>query len=449
MGIFVRKNLYCRAVKLSLPAFCRISLKINYSLLYNDIWKISKKEFTVADLLWGRVYYKEHFAGYLREEPGERMSFAYDQSYLDSGNPAIAHTLPLREEPHFSSSGLHPFFDNLVAEGWLEEAQSRFLGKRSATRFELLLAFGSDCAGAVSVTDPEPVAFTETLADLSDPKELAVLTSRASLSGVQPKLALVQRGGKYHPAAVGELSTHIAKFPSRNHDDLVLNEYLTMLAFKTLLPKEDIVDLHIGTIEGSSEEALIIKRFDRGPNGERFHFEEFNQLLNIPSRAKYDGAHKDMAEFMRHTKGCIPTEIYRLYQRILAGILLGNTDMHLKNFAMFHTGDGLRLTPSYDQVAAALYAYDTMALAISGAKDLRITDLKPKSLIRMGEEFQLSEAAIRMAADELETNLDAAKEAVSDSGAGHGGLKDKLINFMEKRWNGTFALIGKSLSKKP
>lgn len=125
--------------------------------------------------------------------------------------------------------------------------------------------------------------------------------------------------------------------PSRNHDGLVLNEYLTMLSFKALLTKEDIVNFHIGTIEGSSEEALNIKRFDRGSEGERFHFEKFNQLLGIPSRAKYDRAHKDMAAFMRQSKECISTEIYRLYQRILSGILVGNTDMHLKKFAMFHT----------------------------------------------------------------------------------------------------------------
>jgi len=65
----------------------------------------------VADLLWGRAYYKEYFAGFLREEPGERTSFAYDATYLDSSNPAIAHTLPKREQPYISESGLPSFFD--------------------------------------------------------------------------------------------------------------------------------------------------------------------------------------------------------------------------------------------------------------------------------------------------------------------------------------------------
>ena len=155
-----------------------------------------------------------------------------------------------------------------------------------------------------------------------------------------------------------------------------------------------------------------------------------------------------MADFLRETEGCIPTEIYRLYLRILAGILVGNTDMHLKNFAMLHTDTGPRLTPSYDQVAAALYNYKTMALAIGGARDLPIGSIKPGSLIKMGEEFKLSKDALKMAVEELAGNIDAAKEAVHASNAGSAALKDQLINFMEKRWNGTFALIGKSLSKK-
>lgn len=109
----------------------------------------------MSKLLWGKVFYKEHFAGFLKEEPGKACTFAYDPSYLEALHPAIAHTLPLRQEAFISQNGLHPFFDNLVAEGWLEEAQTRLLGKRLISRFELLLAFGQDCAGAVSIVYPQ------------------------------------------------------------------------------------------------------------------------------------------------------------------------------------------------------------------------------------------------------------------------------------------------------
>jgi serine/threonine-protein kinase HipA len=401
----------------------------------------------MARLLWGKVYYKSDFAGYLHEEPGDRVTFTYDQSYIESNLPAIAYTLPLQQTPHISNNGLHPFFDNLVSEGWLEQAQTRLLGKRSVSRFELLLTFGFDCAGAVSVIDPEPFGLSQTMLDISDAKEMATLTSRASLSGVQPKLAILEQNGQYRPSKVNELSTHIAKFPSSEHPDILMNEYLTTRAFQALLPDDEVVELDIKEVQGIQEEALVIKRFDRKDNN-RIHFEEFNQLLNFKSQEKYDGAYKDMSDFIYISKDCIPAQSYILYRRIMAGILLGNTDMHLKNFSMFNLKKGYRLTPSYDQVAAALYQYKTLALDIHGAKDLRISNLKARNLIFLGEEFKLPKGAINMAAKQLSDNLEKAKDAIAESPYGINPLKNKLINFMEKRWNGTYDLIGQNLLKK-
>jgi serine/threonine-protein kinase HipA len=68
----------------------------------------------MAKLAWGNVYYKDSYAGRLEEQPGGRIVFTYDASYLDHKQPAIAHSLPLREQSYISESGLHPFFDNLV-----------------------------------------------------------------------------------------------------------------------------------------------------------------------------------------------------------------------------------------------------------------------------------------------------------------------------------------------
>lgn len=402
----------------------------------------------MANLLWGKVYYKEHFAGFLRQEPGEQTSFAYDGSYINAGHPAIAHTLPLQHELHISQAGLHSFFDNLVSEGWLEEAQMRLLGKRQVSRFELLLAFGQDLAGAVSVIDPEPAALSNALLETNDTKEMAVLAGRASLSGIQTKLVAKQMDGMLYPTKIGETSTHIIKFPSRYHDDLVINEYLTTLAFKELLPQDEVVELKVGEVQGFNEQALIIKRFDRNDQGGRIHFEEFNQLLNLKSQAKYNGAYKDMTDFIYHTKGCLPTEGYRIYQRILAGLLLSNTDMHFKNFAMFHTPAGLRLTPSYDQVAATLYQYKTVALAIYHVYDMKINELGPANVIKLGEEYNLKPAAIKMAVDSLAKYVEAAKQAISGAELGAPKIKDQLINMIGKRWNRIFSLIGKHLSKR-
>lgn len=69
-----------------------------------------------------------------------------------------------------------------------------------------------------------------------------------------------------------------------------------------------------------------------------------------------------------------------------------NTDMPLKNFTRFHTDSSLRLTPTYDQVAASLYNYKPFALTIAQSKDRPIGDLKGRPLALLGEESGLSVA---------------------------------------------------------
>src|SRR5450432_1799012 len=158
----------------------------------------------MAEALYGNVYFREAFAGTLREEPDGRYTFTYDPAYAGSGNPGVAHTLPLQHGPIYSTGGLHSYFDNLVAEGWLANAQMRALGLQPHNRFAGLLAFGHDCIGAVSVLDPrarkQPDLHTGTA------EEIAALASRASISGVQPKMLAVQTAAGYRPA--GTRSQH-------------------------------------------------------------------------------------------------------------------------------------------------------------------------------------------------------------------------------------------------
>jgi serine/threonine-protein kinase HipA len=401
----------------------------------------------MATTLWGKVYYEDQYTGVLQQEPGGRCVFTYDAAYVETGSPVISHTLPLQEAPYHSEGGLHPFFDNLVAEGWLRNAQARALGVRPDDRFALLLAFGRDCAGAVSVIDPEPARELEL--DPTDEKTLAALTARASLSGIQPKLTVVRGPRGYRPAQANELSTYIAKLPSGQLPEIIALEWLTTEAVRRLLPEEPIAEMEVTTIGNLIGEALVIRRFDRTPDGRRLHFEDFNQLLGKSSEDKYEGKYEDMADFIRATPGCIPAEAERLYRRVLACLLVGNTDAHLKNFAMFHADGGLRLTPCYDLVASAFYSqFDTVALALAGARDLRLAALQPKHVVALREGYGLPPGAIRLAVEDLGKRLDAAKTAIAEAGIGPASLRDGLIDLMEKRWNGTFASTGQLLSRR-
>jgi serine/threonine-protein kinase HipA len=402
----------------------------------------------MATSLWGKVYLHDVYAGRLEEEPGGRCTFTYDRSYVDAEGPALAHALPVRAEPFRSEAGLHPFFDNLVAEGWLQEAQARALGVARDNRFALLLGFGHDLAGAISVEDPDPPRRRPL--DPEDKATVAALLGRASLSGVQRKLLVVRSGRSYRPVAGDELSTHIAKLSSDAHADLVELEYLTTEAVRALLPDDDVVEMSIARLPAVDEDALFIRRFDRTSTGKRVHFEEFNQLLGRRAGAdKYDGAYEDMARFILESSSCVPAEAYRLARRILACLLVGNTDAHFKNFAMLHQRDGLRLTPAYDLVAASHYRrYQTIALSVGGARDLAIGKLQPKHLAKLMEGFGLRAAVAETVLSELAARLPRALHAVSSSNVGDKGLRDSLQSRMEKRWNGSFASTGRYLSKR-
>jgi len=398
--------------------------------------------------LWGKVYYKGTFAGILRQEPGERCVFTYDENYLKSPLPGISYTLPLRAEPHLSECGLHPFFDNLCAEGWLKNAQTRALGLRRDDRFSLLLAFGTDLAGAVSVIDPNP-AGTMTI-DYSDPQSIAALVAKASLSGVQPKLGAIKDDRVFRTTERGERARYIGKLPSATLPDILELEYITMRACATLLPNDMIAEATLAPLQGVSEMALFIKRFDRTDGGHQIHFEEFNQLLGHRSENKYDACYEHMADFIIQNRNiCMRIECDTLFRRIMACILVGNTDAHLKNFAMEHTDSGLRLTPCYDLVATACHPeFQTLALGIGGSKAMHIGSIRSKHITRMGKLFGLPNSAIMLAVNDFDNRLDKVHSAINASNNVNSLVKEKLHRQIKKRWNGTFRSIGTYLSKK-
>jgi serine/threonine-protein kinase HipA len=402
----------------------------------------------MASLLWGNIYFKDLYAGRLQQEPGNRYSFTYDVDYINAGNSQIAYTLPISEKPIISENGLPPFFDNLVAEGWFKNAQAKVLGVDPNDSFALLLGFGYDLAGAVSIIDPDPIPRRNLSHE--DKVTKAALIGRASLPGVQRKLLLVQEGKSYRPVKYNELSTHIAKLPSDNLAELIELEFITTLVVSKLLHDDSVVEMEIvDNIDSIKERALVIRRFDRRPSGEKIHFEEFNQLLGHRSFDKYKGSYEDMAQFIYGNPNCIISDVYKLFRRVLVCLLVGNTDAHLKNFAMLYSRDGLRLTPSYDQLGAAFYKqYQSIALKINGVEDFKIGKLLPKHILRLGRDFDFNEKVIITAVEDIGKNLNKALEAIENSNVGSKELKNRVIEIMEKRWNGTFTLIGQLLLKK-
>ncbi|MGO8932123.1 MAG: type II toxin-antitoxin system HipA family toxin [Terracidiphilus sp.] len=397
----------------------------------------------MAELLYGYVYFKDRLAGTISQESGERCSFIYDAEFLSRRAEAISITLPLRSEPYVYQGRLHPFFDNLLAEGREAMVQARWLGVPVEDRFARLLAFGEDCIGAVSVRDPKPRAATGEPPE--DPAELAALNSRASISGVQSKLLVVETEDGFRPARAGELSTHIAKVPSGNHPQIVPLEFLTTEAARELLPDDEIVQVQIAPIPRIVDEALMVRRFDRpvkhGAIGKR-HFEEFNQILNQIGDDKYKGNYGDMARVLRENPRCALFDVDRLFRRILVCILLGNNDAHLKNFALLYDEDQLRLSPFYDLLAVAFYEdYSQTGMALKlgpGTNPTTLAGIGAVHLRALATSFSLREAALREAVHDLGRRMARAEETIRNAAHGTTELRNQLADYVRKRWNGTF-----------
>jgi serine/threonine-protein kinase HipA len=79
------------------------------------------------------------------------FGFQYLESWLQSTAPmAVSLTLPLRPEPYLTRY-LHPFFQNLLPEGWLLELATNKLKISKDDPFGLLMATCADCVGAAEV----------------------------------------------------------------------------------------------------------------------------------------------------------------------------------------------------------------------------------------------------------------------------------------------------------
>lgn len=90
------------------------------------------------------------------EEIDGTTTFAYSPDWLQRQDAVpISLTMPLRSEPYVSK-GLHPFFENLLPEGWLLEVSSKKLKISKDDAFGLLLSTCGDCIGAVEIESQDP-----------------------------------------------------------------------------------------------------------------------------------------------------------------------------------------------------------------------------------------------------------------------------------------------------
>jgi serine/threonine-protein kinase HipA len=114
-----------------------------------------------------------------------------------------------------------------------------------------------------------------------------------------------------------------------------------------------------------------VERFDRSPDGTRIHMEDFAQVFGLFPENKYKSvSYANIARVLWAETGEVGT--YEFIRRITFSVLIGNADMHLKNWSLLYPDTRSPvLSPAYDFVSTLPYIpNDTLALTLGGSRDL-------------------------------------------------------------------------------
>jgi len=342
----------------------------------------------MADISVLEVRLYDEPIGTLTRVEGDRTIFAFNEEYV---NDPQRPTLGLRFKDAYGElitefkmrqTKVMPFFSNLLPEGHMRRYLADTANVNPEREFFLLWVLGQDLAGAITIVpadgeDLPPTAQRNLEGDESGERnEDSVL--RFSLAGVQLKFSVINEatGGLTIPAK-GVGGSWIVKLPSREYRQVPENEFSMMTMARLVgidIPAIQLIDVNSITnlpagIDSLGGNAFAIERFDRLSDGSKVHIEDFAQIFNVYPHNKYKKASfRDIAEVVGIESS--DEDISELIRRLTFNALIGNSDMHLKNWSMMYPDRrNAALAPAYDFVSTTPYIPDdNAALTVSRTK---------------------------------------------------------------------------------
>ena len=350
--------------------------------------------------------------------PGERILFAFSQDYIDNPHrPTLS--LSFKDQMGELITNIRPtqtrlptFFSNLLPEGSMRDYLAERAGVNAKREFSLLWVLGRDLPGGITIEPAEGEAWPPGGQDEGSDHEHArdgrKTALRFSLAGVQLKFsAVLEAAGGLTIPAEGVGGSWIVKLPSMKFEGVPENEFAIMTLARMIgmdVPEVELVDLEvvsglpegIGQLKGS---ALAVKRFDRTEEGGKIHSEDFAQVFGVYPERKYERAsYRNIAEVIWAEIG--EKGIEEFIRRLIFGVLIGNADMHLKNWSLIYRDQRHpALSPGYDFVSTIAYMDDeNMALGFLKSKSMFDTSIDV--LTRFAAKARLPEKLVLSAATE-------------------------------------------------
>lgn len=257
----------------------------------------------------------------------------------------------------------------------------------------------------------------------------AKLASKLSIQGVQPKLSVTLNVQEEAFEIVEKGGTFIIKPPHHLYEEVPQNEDLTMRLAKAIGIE---VPLHgmIFNIDGTL--SYFIKRFDRSRN-QKIAVEDFSQLLQYSRETKYESSmEKVISVINKHCTFPI-IEKLKLFRLVIFNFIVGNEDMHLKNFTLIRRENKVELSPAYDLLNTTIImnAEEEIALPVAGRKkNLNRRDLVDYfGIDRLG----LSESVLETELLKIKESLNKWNELISNSFLSE-KMQSQYAKLIKDRW---------------
>lgn len=199
-------------------------------------------------------------------------------------------------------------------------------------------------------------------------KEAAVRMKRMSIQGVQPKLSanLNTRNSTFE--IVNQKGKYIIKPQSDIYQQVPENEDVSMRMAKAVgieVPFHGMIYSRDGSL------SYFIKRFDRVGRNKKLPVEDFSQLAGLSRDTKYDFTLKNIIRLIEQFCTFPAIEKIKFFKLVLFSFVIGNEDMHIKNFSLISRKHKVEFSPAYDLLNSTLAmdgAEEEMALHLAGKR---------------------------------------------------------------------------------